>query len=297
MGAGLVVSEMVTSDVRLWNTRKSRLRLDHTGEPEPRSVQITGGDPEMMAEAARRNVEMGAQILDINMGCPAKKVCNKAAGSALMKDEALVKEILMAVVTAVDIPVTLKIRTGWSPDQRNGVTIARIAEDCGIQALAVHGRTRSCMYKGEAEYDTIAEICSAVSIPVIANGDITSPEKARKVLDYTGAEAIMIGRAAQGKPWIFREIAHYLEHGKHLTPPSAETVCSILLEHLQELHSFYGEVMGTRIARKHVGWYLQATDGAAAFRKVFNQLETPSAQIAGIREHFAHFIEGKEFAA
>ncbi|CAM3538535.1 tRNA dihydrouridine synthase DusB [Parendozoicomonas haliclonae] len=297
MGAGLVVSEMVTSDVRLWNTRKSRLRLEHSGEPEPRSVQIAGGDPEMMAEAARRNAEMGAQIIDINMGCPAKKVCNKAAGSALMKDEALVKDILTAVVGAVDIPVTLKIRTGWSPDQRNGVTIARIAEDCGIQALAVHGRTRSCMYRGEAEYDTIAEICSALSIPVIANGDITSPEKAKQVLDHTGAQAVMVGRAAQGRPWIFQEIAHYLEHGTYLPSPSLETICNILLDHLQELHSFYGDVMGPRIARKHVGWYLQTTDGATAFRKQFNQLETPAAQIAGIREYFTHLIEGKEFAA
>ncbi len=297
MGAGLVVSEMVTSDVRLWNTRKSRLRLDHSGEPEPRSVQIAGGDPAMMAEAARRNAEMGAQIIDINMGCPAKKVCNKAAGSALMKDEPLVKDILTAVVEAVDIPVTLKIRTGWSTDQRNGLTIARLAEDCGIHALAVHGRTRACMYKGEAEYDTIAKICSALSIPVIANGDITSPEKARQVLDYTGAQAVMIGRAAQGKPWIFREIAHYLEHGTHLTSPSSETVRDTLLTHLQALHSFYGDVMGTRIARKHVGWYLQSTAEATSFRRAFNQLETPSAQIAGIREHFAHFIEGKEFAA
>ncbi|MTI14138.1 tRNA dihydrouridine synthase DusB [Sansalvadorimonas verongulae] len=296
-GAGLVVSEMVTSDVRLWNTRKSRLRLDHTGEPEPRSVQIAGGDPAMMAEAAQRNAEMGAQIIDINMGCPAKKVCNKAAGSALMKDEKLVEEILKAVVAAVDIPVTLKIRTGWSPDQRNGVTIARMAEDYGIQALAVHGRTRSCMYKGEAEYDTIAKICSTLSIPVIANGDITSPDKARQVLDYTGAQGVMIGRAAQGKPWIFREIAHYLEHNEYLSAPSTEAVCDILLAHLQDLHTFYGDVMGTRIARKHVGWYLQATENAAPFRKTFNQLETPSAQIAGIREYFAHMIEGKEFAA
>ncbi len=297
MGAGMVVSEMVTSDVRLWNTRKSRLRLDHSGEPEPRSVQIAGGDPEMMAEAARRNAEMGAQIIDINMGCPAKKVCNKAAGSALMKDEALVKAILIAVVSAVDIPVTLKIRTGWSPDQRNGVTIARIAEDCGIQALAVHGRTRSCMYRGEAEYDTLAEICSTIAIPVIANGDITSPEKARQVLDYTGAQAVMIGRAAQGRPWIFQEIAHYLEHGEHFKSPSTQSVQDILLGHLHELHSFYGDVMGPRIARKHVGWYLQATEGAAAFRTMFNQLETPTAQLAGIKEYFAHLIEGKECAA
>ncbi len=297
MGAGLVVSEMVTSDTRLWNTRKSRLRLDHTGEPEPRSVQIAGGDPVMMAEAAKCNADMGAQIIDINMGCPAKKVCNKSAGSALMKDESLVKDILTAVVKAVDVPVTLKIRTGWSPEQRNALTVARIAEDCGIQALAIHGRTRACMYNGEAEYDTIADICTKVSIPVIANGDITSPEKARQVLDYTGAQAVMVGRAAQGRPWIFREITHYLTHGELLEPPSATTMQDILLDHLHELYAFYGETMGTRIARKHVGWYLQTTDNSAAFRKVFNQMECASAQLGGIREYFAHLIEGKEFAA
>ena len=296
-GAGLVVSEMVTSDVRLWNTRKSLLRMDHTGEPEPRSVQIAGGDPAMMAEAAQRNAEMGAQIIDINMGCPAKKVCNRAAGSALLRDEPLVREIIEAVVKAVDIPVTLKIRTGWNPDNRNGVTIARIAEDCGIQALAVHGRTRDCMYRGNAEYDTIAEICSTISIPVIANGDIDSPEKARHVLDYTGANAVMVGRAAQGRPWIFREINHYLEHGEHLPQPSTAFILNTLLKHLQALHEFYGEVMGVRIARKHVGWYLQANSEAAEFRKVFNQFDSPSAQTTGIRDFFARYIEGKEFAA
>ncbi len=296
-GAGLVVSEMVTSDVRLWNTRKSRLRLDHTGEPEPRSVQITGGDPEMMAQAARCNTDMGAQIIDINMGCPAKKVCNKAAGSALLKDEKLVREILEAVVSAVDIPVTLKIRTGWNPDHRNGVTIARIAEDSGIQALAVHGRTRACMYRGEAEYDTIADICSTVDIPVIANGDIDSPAKARQVLDHTGAQGVMVGRAAQGRPWIFREISHYLEYGEHLPAPSLNKIRDTLLDHLQDLHRFYGEVMGVRIARKHVGWYLQASADKEEFRRAFNRLETSSDQVAGIREHFAHFIKGKEFAA
>ena len=296
MGAGLVVSEMVTSDTRLWNTRKSRLRLDHTGEPEPRSVQIAGGDPDMMAEAAKRNADMGAQIIDINMGCPVKKVCNKVAGSALMRDEVQVKDILTAVVNAVDIPVTLKIRTGWNPEQRNALAIARIAEDCGIQALAIHGRTRCCMYNGEAEYDTIAEVCSAVSIPVIANGDITSPEKAQQVLDYTGAKAVMVGRAAQGRPWIFREIAHYLAHGELLEETFSATVQEILLIICKSC-TFYGETMGTRIARKHVGWYLQTTDHSAAFRKIFNQMESATAQLGGIREYFAHLIEGKEFAA
>ena len=296
LGAGLVVSEMVTSDTRLWHTRKSRLRLIHEGEAEPRSVQIAGGDPAIMAKAAKCNADMGAQIIDINMGCPAKKVCNKVAGSALMKDEPLVKDILTAVVNAVDVPVTLKIRTGWNLEQRNALTIARIAEDCGIQALAIHGRTRCCMYQGEAEYDTIAEVCSALSIPVIANGDITSPEKARQVLKYTGAKAVMIGRAAQGRPWIFQEVTHYLTHGERMEPPPVMVVQEILMNHLHELYAFYGETMGIRIARKHVGWYLQSTDKSAAFRKLFNQMASTSAQLGGIKEYFAHMIEGKEFA-
>ena len=223
LGAGLVVSEMVTSDTRLWNSRKSRLRLQHDGEPEPRSVQIAGGDPEMMAEAARMNAQLGAQIIDINMGCPAKKVCNKAAGSALLRDEPLVAAICAAVVQAVDIPVTLKIRTGWDPENRNALRIARIAEDSGIQALAVHGRTRSELYTGHAEYDTIAAVKQSISIPVFANGDIDSPQKAAEVLQHTGADAVMIGRAAQGRPWIFREIDHYLRSGELLAePPLAE---------------------------------------------------------------------------
>jgi tRNA-dihydrouridine synthase B len=284
MGAGLVVSEMVTSDTRLWNSRKSALRLDHRGEAEPRSVQIAGGDPAMMAEAARMNAERGAQIIDINMGCPAKKVCNKAAGSALLRDEALVREILEAVVAAVDIPVTLKIRTGWSPEMRNGETIARIAEQSGIAALAVHGRTRADRYQGEAEYDTIARICAQVSMPVIANGDIDSPEKARQVLDHTGASAVMIGRAAQGRPWLLREIDHYLRHGKKLAAPEPAEVLEILTEHLHALYAFYGEYMGVRIARKHVGWYLQQHPDAAGFRKHFNQLETSSDQVDAVAE-------------
>jgi len=287
LGAGLVVSEMLTSDVSLWHSRKSRLRMLHEGDPEPRSVQIAGGDAQMLAEAARRNVELGAQIIDINMGCPAKKVCNKAAGSALMKDEKLVGEILDAVVAAVDVPVTLKIRTGWDRDNRNGVTVARIAEQAGIAALSVHGRTRADLYTGAAEYATLAAIREAVSLPLFANGDIDSPEKARAVLDATGADAVMIGRAAQGRPWIFREIDHYLQTGELLPGPQLEEVERILLEHLAELHAFYGEVMGVRIARKHVGWYLATLPGARDFRNDFNRLDCPVAQHEQVRGFFA----------
>ncbi|MDH1008447.1 tRNA dihydrouridine synthase DusB [Pseudomonas nicosulfuronedens] len=287
LGAGMVVSEMVTSDVRLWNSRKSRLRLQHDHEDQPRSVQIAGGDPQMLAEAARCNVELGAQIIDINMGCPAKKVCNKAAGSALMKDERLVADILEAVVAAVEVPVTLKIRTGWDRSNKNGVTVARIAEQSGIQALAVHGRTRADLYTGEAEYETIAAIKQAVSIPVFANGDIDSPRKARQVFEQTGVDALLIGRAAQGNPWIFREIDHYLSTGELLPAPSLHEVQSILLEHLAALHAFYGEEMGVRIARKHVGWYLATLPGAAEFRSQFNRLQDTDAQSASVRQFFA----------
>jgi tRNA-dihydrouridine synthase B len=286
LGAGLVVSEMVTSDVSLWNTRKSSLRMIHSGDAEPRSVQIAGGDPQMLAEAARRNVEMGAQIIDINMGCPAKKVCNKAAGSALMKDEQLVSAILQAVVAAVDVPVTLKIRTGWDRANKNGLTVAKIAEQSGISALAVHGRTRADLYTGEAEYDTIAAIKQAVTLPVFANGDIDSPQKARQVLDATGADGLLIGRAAQGRPWIFREIHHYLATGTQLPAPSLLEVEGILLEHLAALHAFYGDVMGVRIARKHVGWYLATLPGAREFRAQFNRLESTDAQCANVRQFF-----------
>lgn len=284
MGAGLVVSEMVTSDVRLWNTRKSSLRMIHSGDPEPRSVQIAGGDPEMLAEAARRNVEMGAQIIDINMGCPAKKVCNKAAGSALLKDEQLVRDILQAVVAAVDVPVTLKIRTGWDRENKNGINVAKIAEDAGIVALAVHGRTRADLYMGEAEYETIAAIKQAVSIPVLANGDIDSPQKAKAVLAATGADGLLIGRAAQGRPWIFREIEHYLRTGEQLPAPGLAEVERILFEHLTALHAFYGDVMGVRIARKHVSWYLATLPGAKEFRAQFNRLDSTDAQCANVRE-------------
>ena len=253
LGAGLVVSEMVTSDMSLWNSRKSRLRMIHEGDPEPRSVQIAGGDAQMLADAARANVELGAQIIDINMGCPAKKVCNKAAGSALLKDEDLVNEILQAVVAAV----------------------------------AVHGRTRADLYTGVAEYDTIAAIKQAVSIPVFANGDIDSPEKARYVLDATGADGLLIGRAAQGRPWIFREIEHFLRTGQTLPAPELFEVERILLEHLAALHAFYGDVMGVRIARKHVGWYLATLPGAREFRAHFNRLDDTQAQVANVREFFA----------
>ena len=294
LGAGLVVSEMVTSDVRLWNSRKSRLRLLHEGDPEPRSVQIAGGDPQMLAEAAARNVELGAQIIDINMGCPAKKVCNKAAGSALMKDERLVSEILEAVVGAVDVPVTLKIRTGWDRQNKNGLTVAKIAEQSGIAALAVHGRTRADLYTGDAEYDTIAAIKQAVSIPVFANGDIDTPLKARQVLSATGADALLIGRAAQGRPWIFREINHYLATGELLAPPGLAEVEDILLEHLSALHAFYGDVMGVRIARKHVGWYLATLPGAREYRARFNGLEDRDAQCASVRAFFAERRTGPD---
>ncbi|WP_286237172.1 tRNA dihydrouridine synthase DusB [Neptuniibacter halophilus] len=286
MGAGLVVSEMVTSDTRLWNSRKSSYRLNHAGEAEPRSVQIAGGDPQMMAEAAAMNVARGAQIIDINMGCPAKKVCNKAAGSALLRDEVLVSDILNAVVAAVEVPVTLKIRTGWDLNSKNGLNVARIAEDAGIQALAVHGRTRSCGYKGEVEYDTIRDIVDSVSIPVFANGDIDSPEKAAAVLEHTGCAAVMIGRAAQGQPWLLREIDHYLRTGTILAPPALEEIREILLAHLQELHSFYGDYMGVRIARKHVGWYLQNKTNGSSFRKQFNTIETAADQAAAIEGFF-----------
>ncbi|WP_111493943.1 MULTISPECIES: tRNA dihydrouridine synthase DusB [Marinobacter] len=297
LGAGLAVSEMVIADSRLWHTRKSRLRLDHAGEPEPRSVQIAGGDAEMLANAARLNVENGAQIIDINMGCPAKKVCNKAAGSALMKDEALVRDILEAVVAAVDVPVTLKMRTGWDRDHRNAPVIARMAQDAGIQALAIHGRTRADAYKGEAEYDTIAAVKADVDIPVFANGDIDSPEKARDVLQHTGADGLLIGRAAQGSPWIFREIGHFLSTGQHMAPPAMEEVEALLREHLIALHGFYGDPMGVRIARKHVGWYLQSHDEDKQFRRHFNQLEDAQAQLDSIEQYFSGLRNGEVFAA
>jgi tRNA-dihydrouridine synthase B len=286
MGAGLAVSEMTTADPRLWNTTKSLRRMDHDGEPEPVSVQIAGYDPGMLAEAARYNADNGAQIVDINMGCPAKKVCNVWSGSALLQDEPLVARILAAVVKAVDIPVTLKIRTGWDRDNRNALTIARIAEEAGIAALAVHGRTRADKYEGDAEYATIAAVKASVSIPVMANGDVVTPEKAREVLAATGADAIMVGRGAQGRPWIFREIAHFLDTGEHLAEPTPTEVRDILCGHLEHLYAFYGERMGVRIARKHLGWYAKDRPENAAFRNVVNRAEDAVTQMRLTREYF-----------
>lgn len=292
LGAGLCVSEMTTSDPRFWNTAKSRHRMDHDGEPAPISVQIAGTVPEVMAEAARYNVDHGAQIVDINMGCPAKKVCNAWAGSALMRDEALVGRILDAMVAAVDVPVTLKIRTGWAADAKNALRIARIAESAGIAALAIHGRTRDQQYTGTAEYDTIAEVKAALSIPVVANGDIDSPRKAADVLARTGCDAVMIGRAAQGRPWIFREVAHFLATGEELPPPSLAEVRDVLLGHLEALHAFYGEPSGVRIARKHLGWYAKDRPENAAFRAVVNRAETADAQLQLTRDYFDALIAG-----
>ena len=286
LDAGLAVSEMTTSDPRLWTTRKSLQRMDHAGEPDPVSVQIAGYDPGMLADAARYNADLGAQIVDINMGCPAKKVCNVYSGSALLQDEALVARILAAVVGAVDVPVTLKIRTGWNRDNRNGLRIARIAEDSGIAALAVHGRTRADLYEGDAEYDTIAAIKQAVGIPVLANGDVDTPQKARRVLEYTKCDGLLIGRAAQGRPWIFREIAHYLATGHVLSLPSAAEVCAILVEHLENLYAFYGEQQGVRIARKHLGWYAKDRPENTSFRAVVNQAESAIEQLRLTREYF-----------
>lgn len=285
-GAGLAVSEMMSSNPMVWQSDKSLKRMSHAEESGIRSVQIAGADPEQMAEAARFNVEHGAQIIDINMGCPAKKVNKKLAGSALLQYPDLVEQIIKAVVQAVDVPVTLKIRTGWDPEHRNGVQIARIAEEHGIQALAVHGRTKACMYKGEAEYDTIRAIKQAVSLPVIANGDITNAQKARYVLDYTGADAVMIGRAAQGRPWIFREVVHYLATGEELPAPALQEVRAIMLEHVRGLHQLYGDVLGPRIARKHVGWYLAEHDDVGEFRSEFNGIEDGLIQLDALNRYF-----------
>lgn len=286
LGAGLVVSEMLSSNPKVWKSDKSRQRMDHTGESGLRSVQIAGADPLLMAEAAKFNVGNGAQIIDINMGCPAKKVNKKMAGSALLQFPQLVEEIVKAVVNAVDVPVTLKIRTGWNTDNRNGVNIAKIAQDNGIQSLAVHGRTRACMYKGDAEYETIRAIKRAVSIPVVANGDITCVQKAKQVLEFTEADALMIGRGAQGNPWIFREIHHYLQTGEMLPAPVIDEVRSVLIEHVSNVHLFYGEFMGARIARKHVGWYLADHDKDRVFRTRFNVIEDASQQIDELNHYF-----------
>ncbi len=286
MGAGLAVSEMVTSNSLLYGSEKTRRRANHEGEVDPISVQIAGADPKMMAEAAKYNVDNGAQIIDINMGCPAKKICNVMAGSALLKDEPLVSQILKAVVNAVDVPVTLKIRTGWDKQNRNAIAVAKMAEDIGVQALAMHGRTRACLYNGDAEYDTIAAVKQAINIPLIANGDITTPEKAKFVLDYTGADAVMIGRAAQGRPWIFRETAHYLETGTHMLPPTVNEIHQVMLAHLHDLYDFYGDLTGMRVARKHISWYTKGLAGSANFRHIMNTLQTIELQLQAINDFF-----------
>jgi tRNA-dihydrouridine synthase B len=285
-GAGLAASEMLTSDTRLWDTPKSRHRMDHRGEPDPRAVQIAGFDPRMMADAARRNADAGAQIIDINMGCPAKKVCNRLSGSSLMRDEDLVARILEAVVAAVDVPVTLKTRTGWDPAHRNGVRIARIAEDCGIQALAVHGRTRSDMFQGAAEHDTVRAIKNAVKIPVLANGDIDSPMRAKEILDYTGCDGVMIGRAAQGRPWIFDEVNCFVATGKLREDLAQEKVRDIMRAHLEDLYDFYGDETGVRVARKHLSWYFRQHPGQEALRDRLVRIETPQEQLATLLEQY-----------
>ncbi len=297
LGAGMAVSEMVSSNSLLWGSEKTKRRANHSGEPDPKSVQIMGADPQLMAEAAKYNAGNGAQIIDINMGCPAKKVCNVAAGSALMKDEKLVGEILEAVVEAVDVPVTLKIRTGWDRDNRNAPNVARIAEASGIQALAIHGRTRADGYKGDAEYETIATVKQQIQIPVIANGDITSPQKALEVQQKTGADALMIGRAAQGKPWIFRSILHFMQTGEILPDPTTEEVRDLLMGHLENLYGFYGEYTGVRIARKHISWYSKGQRHGAAFRQLVNRVDSAQQQLQMTREFFAQIIDQQPEAA
>jgi tRNA-dihydrouridine synthase B len=291
MGAGMAVSEMVASNSLLWGSEKTKRRADHTGEVEPKSVQIAGADPKMMAEAAKYNVDQGAQIIDINMGCPAKKICNVMAGSALLQNEPLVEAIVTAVVSAVNVPVTLKIRTGWDKSHKNALRVARIAEESGIQALAIHGRTRACGYTGDAEYDTIAAVKAERRIPIIANGDITTPEKAQFVLAYTGADAVMIGRAAQGRPWIFREIDHFLKTGTHLPAPEVSEIRRVLLAHLIDLHDFYGPDRGVKVARKHISWYTKGLVGSAQFRRDMNLLPTAEDQVIAIHHFFDHLAE------
>lgn len=291
MGAGLVVSEMLSSNPSVWNTTKSQLRMNHEGESGIRSVQIAGSEPFLMAQAAQFNVDNGAQIIDINMGCPAKKVNKKLAGSALLQQPQLVEAIVKAVVDAVKVPVTLKIRTGWDTDNRNGVQIAQIAEANGIQSLAVHGRTRACMYKGNAEYDTIRKIKETISIPVIANGDILSVDDAKEVLRYTGADGIMIGRGAQGNPWIFRQISYFLSTGEYLSEPSIAEKLDVLTQHIHNVQQFYGDIAGVRIARKHVGWYVGKYDTDRTFRCAFNAIEEGDSQIEALVAYFSSLPE------
>lgn len=297
MGAGLAVSEMVSSNSLLWGSDKTKRRANHTGEPEPRSVQILGSDPKLMAEAARYNADQGAQIIDINMGCPAKKICNVQAGSALLQNEPLVQKILEAVVGAVNVPITLKIRTGWDRDSRNAVSIAHIAEQSGIQALAIHGRTRADAYRGEAEYDTIREVKASIGIPVIANGDIRTPEKAKQVLEQTAADAVMIGRAAQGRPWIFREMLHYLNTGEHLPEPGIREIRQIMLDHLAELYEFYGEHTGLRVARKHIAWYSKGQRNGADFRDRVVRVDSIEEQQKLILNYFQELEDQEKLAA
>ncbi|BBJ24069.1 tRNA dihydrouridine synthase DusB [Candidatus Nitrotoga sp. AM1P] len=294
MGAGMAVSEMVSSNSLLYGSEKTKRRANHDGEVDPISVQIVGADPKMLARAAQYNMDEGAQIIDINMGCPAKKICNVMAGSALLQDEALVARILEAVVGAVAVPVTLKIRTGWDKQNRNAIRIAQIAEASGIQALAIHGRTRACAYTGDAEYDTITAVKANVSIPIIANGDITTPEKARYVLQQTGADAVMIGRAAQGRPWLFREIEHFIKTGTHLPAPQVDEVHRVLLKHVYELYAFYGEHTGLRVARKHISWYTKGLIGSAHFRHHMNQLESSAEQLMAVNDFFDGQLQGGE---
>ena len=306
MGAGMAVSEMVSCNSLLWGSEKTKRRANHEGEVDPISVQIAGADPAMMAEAASYNVAQGAQMIDINMGCPAKKICNTMAGSALLQNEKLVGRILDSVVGAVDVPVTLKIRTGWDRAHKNALVIARLAENAGIQALAIHGRTRACAYNGNAEYDTIAAVKSHVKIPIIANGDIRTPEEAKRVLEYTAADAVMIGRAAQGRPWIFREISHYLATGNHLPLPEVNEIHHVLVNHLYDLYDFYGEYSGVRIARKHISWYTKGLIGSAVFRHAMNRLQTTDQQLSAVNEFFISlsgygerltYVEREEVAA
>jgi tRNA-dihydrouridine synthase B len=286
LGAGYAVSEMAAANPRVWASEKSSRRTDHAGEMEPKAVQIAGSDPQELADCARFNVDKGAQVIDINMGCPVKKVCNNWCGSALLQFEDLVEKILHAVVGAVPVPVTLKFRTGWDRANKNALNIARIAEDAGIQMLTLHGRTRADGYSGEAEYDTIAAVKAAVRIPVVANGDITTPEKARFVLDRTGADAVMIGRAAQGRPWIFREIDHYLRTGTHLPSPLVLEVRKLMDEHLRAHYAFYGEYLGVRTARKHIGWYVRDLPGGEDFRQEMNRLESTTEQLRAVDGFF-----------
>lgn len=296
LGAGYAVSEMIASNAMLWNSEKTLRRANHEGEVNPISVQIAGADPDMMGRAAALNVERGAQIIDINMGCPAKKVCNVASGSALLQNEPLVEAILKSVVNAIgyphgNTPVTLKIRTGWDREHKNAIRIAKIAQDCGISMLTIHGRTKADLYHGEAEYETIAAVKDAVKIPIVANGDIHTPEKAKYVLEYTKADAIMIGRAAQGRPWIFREIDHYLTTGQHRSAPTITEISNILQEHLLEHYAFYGEYVGLRTARKHIGWYCKGLRNSHDFRQQMNTIESCQEQLSAVTNYFAELAQ------